>query len=104
MVGMLDARTRVDVSATIEIAQRSNSGAPWGVNGNYAQIRSKGQGGGDLLRFVGVNGVSNRGLTIEKLVLDGGDPYLNGTGAAACLHLAAPLGDAAPLYKFMIRD
>jgi len=103
-VGMLDPTTRVDITDTIEIAQRANSGAPWGVNGNYARLTYKGPAGRDALRFIGVQDVSNRGLTIEKLVIDGSDPYMNKTGADACLRLSAPLGDYGPLYKFTIRD
>src|SRR5262245_7402658 len=104
MVGMLDPRTRITISDTIEIAQRANDGSPWGVNANYAGLKWAGPAGKDMLRFVGVDYVSNRGLTIERLRLDGGDAYLNGSGAGCCLALRAPKGDAAPLYKFTLRD
>jgi len=104
MVGMLDPATRVEVTSTIEIAQRSAAGTPWGVNGNFAKLYWRGPAGHDVLRYVGVDGQSNRGLTIERLMIDGNDPWFNQTGAAACLNLSAPLGDNGPLYKFTIRD
>jgi hypothetical protein len=104
IVGQLDPYTEVEVTETIEIAQAHNAGAPWGVIGNYAKLHWKGPQGHDVLRFVGVKDVNNRGLTIERLVIDGGDPNLQGNGAAACLRLSAPLGDDGPLYKFLLRD
>jgi len=103
-VGMLDPRTRITLTSTIEVAQRTNAGAPWGVNGNFAQLKWGGPAKQDMLRFIGVENVSNRGLTVEKLVLDGNDPNMNQAGADACLRLSAPLGDHGPLYKFQLRD
>jgi len=102
-VGMLDGRTNVEVTKCIEIAQPPSSGWPWGVDGSYAKIRWKG-GKDDVLRFIGTEGVSGRGLTVKNLCIDGGDPNLNGSGAAACLRLSAPLGDHGPLYKFNIEN
>jgi hypothetical protein len=102
VVGMLDPRTNVTVSNTLVVSQTTNSGKPWGVNGNFATIKYAGPAGHDLLKVVG--SPSNRGLTIQNLTLDGGDPNLNGQGALACLRLSAPQGDAAPLYKFTVEN
>lgn len=105
MVGMLDPRTRITTSQPIVISQTNNDGTPWGVNGNYAKITYKGPAGQPLLRFEGAQGVNNRGLTIKNLVLDGGDvASMSGSGASACLHLYAPLGDNGPIYKFHIES
>lgn len=101
-VGMLDPRTNVVISNTIELKQTSNSGFPWGVNGNYAKIKMNGVG--DVIRVVGVQGVNNRGLTIKNLCIDGGDPNLNGSKGAACVKLSAPLGDNGPIYKFNLEN
>lgn len=103
-VGMLDPRTDVTISNTIEISQPTAYGTPWGVNGNYAKLRYRGAAGNDLLRFKGTDGQNCRCLNIEKLVLDGGGPDSNGMGASACLKLWAPNGDNGPLYKFLLRD
>ncbi len=102
-VGMLDPRTSVDVNQTIEIATTSQAGSPWGVNGNYAKINFKGQG--DVLRFVGAQGVNNRGLTVKNLVIDGGDAgNMSGSGVQAALKLSAPLGDNGPIYRFHLEN
>lgn len=103
-VGILDPRTNVDIHDTIVIPTRSGSGSPWGVNGNYAKINFKGSGK-DALRFEGVQGVNNRGLTVKNLVIDGGDGgNMSGSGAKACLNLSAPLGDNGPIYRFHIEN
>jgi hypothetical protein len=104
IVGLLDPRTKVELSSTIEIVKHAASGSPWGVNGNYAKVNWRGPAGHDVLRYIGKQDVPNRALTIERLVINGGDPYMNRTGAKACLNLSAPLGDAGPIYKFTIRD
>ena len=104
MVGMLDPRTRVDVTSTIVLKQVAASGTPWGVNGNYARLNWKGPRGQDLWRIEGVQGQYNRGFTAERFVLNGGGPDSNDMGARACLNLSAPLGDNGPLYKFLLRD
>jgi hypothetical protein len=90
-VAMLDPRTHIEISETIKIQQRANYGCTWGVNGNHARLQWRGPGGHDVLVYQGFNGVSNRGLFIEKLNIDG-----NGyAGAAArfgmCIY--APEGD-----------
>jgi hypothetical protein len=103
-VGQIDSRMYVEVERTIEIGQAVNAGSPWGFNANYGRIKYVGGRGDDLLRFVGVNGVSNRGLTIKNVSLDGNDPNMNGDKAATCLKLSAPLGDSGPLYKFNIEN
>lgn len=103
-VGMLDPRTNVDTTQTIEIATTSQAGSPWGVNGNYAKINYRGNGG-DVLRFKGAPGVNNRGLTVKNLVIDGGDAgNMSGGGGAACLNLSAPLGDNGPIYRFHLEN
>lgn len=101
-VGQLDGRSHVKLDSTIAIAQANNDGTPWGVVGNYCQIDWAGPGGDDMLRFEGVSGVNNRGLTLEKLSL-----YGNGYDAApasSCIKLSAPLGDVGCIYKMTLRD
>lgn len=103
-VGMLDPRTSVEIGSTILIPTRNGGGAPWGVNGNYAKINFRGSGQ-DVLKFEGVQGVNNRGLTIKNLMIDGGDGgNMSGGGAAACLNISAPLGDNGPIYKFHVEN
>ena len=101
-VGMLDPRTRVEVSSTITITQPNHEGSPWGVNGNYGKVNWVGPGGHDMLVFRGVKGVANRNLVVEKLSLFG-----NGYAAIPCgdcLKLLAPEGDPGSIYKFTLRD
>jgi hypothetical protein len=103
-VGIFDPRTNVDFSSSIVIPTRGGGGAPWGVNGNYAKLNFKG-GGQDAIRFEGVQGVNNRGLTVKNLVIDGGDGgNMSGGGAKACLNLSAPLGDNGPIYRFHLEN
>jgi len=103
-VGQLDPRTNVNVTNSIVIPTRSGAGSPWGVDGHYAKINFKGSGA-DCIRFEGVKGVNNRGLTIKNLVIDGGDGgNMSGGGAKACLNLSAPLGDNGPIYRFHLEN
>jgi len=103
VVGMLDSRTRIEVTRPI-VLQVPNTGRPWGVDGNYAQLTYRGSGD-DLLRIEGAAGVNNRGLTLKNLVLDGGDGgNMSGGGASACLRVSAPLGDNGPIYKFHLEN
>lgn len=101
-VGMLHPRTELELSSTIEVRQRSNGGMSWGVNGQHARLHWVGPGGQDMLVYGGVDGVSNRGLYIEKLNF-----YGNGYAAApagACLKIVAEAGDPGSIYKFTCRD
>jgi len=102
IVGQLDPRTKVEISQPIVLS--ANSGRPWGVDGNFAEIIYRGSGD-DVLRIEGVANVNNRGLTLKNLVLDGGDAgNMSGGGAAACLRVSAPLGDVGPIYKFHLEN
>ena len=101
-VGMLDPRTRIEVSETITVQQQVAGGDPWGVNGNYAKLNWVGPGGQDMLVYRGVKGMANRCLVIERLSL-----YGNGYAGAPCgdcLKLYAPEGDPGSIYKFTLRD
>jgi len=101
-VGVLDPRTRVEIQSPIVLS--ANSGRPWGVDGNYAEIVYRGSGD-DVIRVEGIAGVNNRGLTLKNLVLDGGDGgNMSGGGARACLRVSAPLGDNGPIYKFHLEN
>jgi hypothetical protein len=100
-VGQLDPRTRIEISETMEIAC-PNSADPWGFNGNGAKFNWVGRGGDDILRFVGTEGTNSRGLTVERVVIDGNG--YGGAPAGTCLKLSAPLGDYGPIYKFTLRD
>ena len=103
-VGMLDPRTSIDISQPIQLDAGGNSGKPWGINGNYAKLNYKGQGG-DLLLINGIAGSGNCGLTLKNLCLDGGDTVnMNGSGAATCLRVSAPLGDNGSIYRFHLEN
>jgi|GEM_PF-3045931 len=103
IIGQLDPRTKVTVTKTITIKQSNNgAGSPWGVDGNGAKITWGGAAGQDMLQYVGVQGVNNRGLTVRGLFMDG-NGYAGGA-AGACLKLSAPLGDSGPIYEFLIED
>lgn len=101
-VVMLDPRTHVSLTETIHIQQRANGGTTWGVNGNHAKIDWAGPQGLDMIVYQGVNGVNNRGLTIEKLNLFGNG--YDGHVCESCLKLYAPEGDPGCIYKFTLRD
>jgi len=102
IVGQLDPRTKVEISSPIVLS--ANSGRPWGVDGNYAEIIYRGSGD-DVLRVEGIANVNNRGLTLKNLVLDGGDGgNMSGGGAASCLRVTAPLGDNGPIYRFQLEN
>lgn len=101
-VGMLDPRTHVGLSSTLEISQPNHEGSAWGVNGNHAKVDWVGPVGDDMIRFRGVKGVGNRNLFVEKLGLFG-NGYM-GTPCGACLRVYAPEGDPGSFYKFTFRD
>lgn len=100
-VGMLDPRTEIEMSATITVQQRANSGMTWGVRGNHARLFWAGKAGDDMLVYKGVNGVYNRCLFIEGLNLTGGKSQ--GRAAGSCLKLYAT-EDVGSIYKFTLRD
>jgi hypothetical protein len=101
-VPMFDPRTQVTLTKTITIRQSRNEGNPWGANGNFAKVHWAGPGGADMIVYQGVNGVSNRGLFLERFFLFGNG--YRGNPCGACLKLYAPDGDAGALYKFTLRD
>jgi hypothetical protein len=101
-VAMLDPRVHVEVDRTILVQQQSSWGTTWGVNGNHAKLQWVGPGGADVLVYQGVNGVSNRGLFIEKLNIDG-NGYA-GAPAGFGVKVYAPEGDPGSIYKFTLRD
>jgi len=98
----LDGRSRVAQTKPISIQQPGNSGMPWGINGNYAQINWNGPGGLDMLTFRGNPSGGNRGLVIEKLGLDGNG--YNKAACGSCIKISAPDGDKGSIYKFTVRD
>ena len=103
-VGMLDPTTQVEITTPIQIDCGGNAGYPWGVNGNYAKLLYKGQGG-DVLLFNGIAGSGNVGLTIKNLLIEGGDSAnMNGSGAMNCLRVSAPLGDNGSIYRFHLEN
>jgi hypothetical protein len=101
-VGSCGSRTAIEITAPIEIQQHAHDGFPWGVNLNFTRLLWKGEGGKDVLTYRGTDGISNRGLFIEKVCIDG-----NGYAAAPagrCVHIYAPDGDPGSIYKFTLRD
>ena len=101
-VALLDPRTHIEITETILVQQQANYGCTWGVNGNHAKLMWKGRGGDPVLVYEGVIGVSNRGLYIEKLNIDGNG--YSGAAAGFGLKVYAPGGDPGSLYKFTLRD
>lgn len=101
-VALLDPRVHIEVERTILVQQYSNAGATWGLNGNHAKLQWVGPAGADVLVIEGVDGVSNRGLFVEKLNIDG-NGYA-GAPAGFGLKVYAPMGDPGSIYKFTLRD
>lgn len=101
-VGLIFCKTPIVLNQPIVIRQTANDGTPWGCIGNYTKLEWKGPGGGDMITFRGVKGVSNRGLTFEKFSMFGNG--YQSAPAGACLKLDAPEGDPGCIYKFTLRD
>ena len=100
--GVVYSRVPIAMTRTIEIRQEHHDGAPWGANLNFMRLNWTGPGGDDMLRFRGINGVANRCLQIEKVVLFGNG--YSGAPAGACFKIYAPDGDPGCYYKFTLRD
>jgi len=101
-VGSCGSKTPIQMTRPIVIAQTSHDGFPWGVNLNFTRLLWKGPSGQDMITYRGTNGISNRGLYIEKACLDGNG--YSGAPAGNLLHIYAPDGDPGCIYKFTIRD
>jgi hypothetical protein len=103
-VGSLDPRTVIDLTAPLQLDVGGNAGYPWGVNGNYAKIIYR-SNGGDAILINGIAGSGNVGLTIKNLLIEGGDSAnMGGGGAEHCLRVAAPLGDNGSIYRFHLEN
>lgn len=101
-VGNCGSKTAIEVTQPITVQQQSHDGFPWGVNLNFTRLLWKGAPGQDVITYQGTNGISNRGLYIEKLCIDG-NGYAGGA-AGRLLHIYAPDGDPGCIYKFTLRD
>jgi hypothetical protein len=101
-VVILDPRTHVVLTRTIEVRQTNPDGSVWGVNGNYAKLDWKGPEGSDMVVFRGVDGMANRGLYVEKLQFYGGG--YDGARCGSCLKLYAPDGDPGAIWRFTLRN
>lgn len=109
---MLSPKCTVNVSNGIVVSQKNPNGYSWGIKGNGARLIWTGAAGGTILQIKAQVDPANPGTPvpgrcgiIEGLNLDGNTPgqgWVNGAGL--CLHLYAPQGDDAPLYKMVLRD
>lgn len=101
-VGSCGSKTPITITQPITIQQQQSDGAPWGVNLNFTRLLWRGSRGQDAITYRGKDGIQNRCLWIEKMVMDG-----NGYVGQACrfgLHIYAPDGDPGSIYKFTLRD
>jgi len=101
-VGSCGSKTPIEMTKPIVIQQQDHDGFPWGVNLNFTRLLWKGPTGEDMITYRGTNGISNRGLYIEKVCMDGNG--YGGSPAGNCLHIYAPDGDPGCIYKFTLRD
>lgn len=104
-VAQFDGRTAITLTQPVVIPAPATGGEPWGINGNYMQLRWGGPQDADMVTFQGTGGVFNRGLVVENLALNGGGTNWSAWHPArACLRLSAPGGDVGSLYKFTVRN
>jgi len=101
-VGSCGSKTPIEITEPITIQQQSHDGMPWGANLNFTRLLWRGTPGQDMITYRGTNGISNRGLFLEKFCMDGNG--YSGQGAGNCLHVYAPDGDPGCIYKFTLRD
>ena len=101
-VGSCGSKTPIQMTQPITIQQSNHDGMPWGANWNFTRLLWRGASGQDMITYRGKNGISNRGLCLEKFCMDG-NGYA-GSPAGRCLHIYAPDGDPGCIYKFTLRD
>ena len=101
-VGSCGSKTPITMTAPIVIQQTSHDGMPWGANLNFTRLLWRGPGDADMITYRGKDGISNRGLFLERFAMDGNG--YGGTPARRCLHIYAPDGDPGSIYKFTPRD
>jgi hypothetical protein len=101
-VGSCGSKTPIELTQPITIQQQQHDGMPWGANLNFTRLLWKGPAGQDMITYRGTNGISNRGLYLERFCMDGNG--YGGSPAGNCLHIYAPDGDPGCIYKFTLRD